>query len=163
MVEERAYFKEADGIGYVRVEGHMTALLCPKLKERILASLESPSPPSRIVFDLSGCEYMDSTFLGLIVGIGRRLSALNGNKPLLYGTKPVCMGLLRTIGVLGMVDVCAECAVPEEGMEPIVDGQAATARFILDAHEELSALSPENKSRFAGLAAILRRALGEEE
>jgi anti-anti-sigma factor len=162
-VEECAYFKEADGIGYVRAVGHMTALLCPLLKARIQASLDSPRPPERIVFDLTQCEYMDSTFLGLIVGIGKRLAARSGSKPLLYGTNQACMGLLRTIGVLGLVEISPRQAPAVEGMERISDSAAPTARFILDAHEDLSALSAENRSRFATLAAALRKVLGEED
>jgi len=161
-VDESAYFKEADGIGYVRAEGHMTALLCPLLKARIHSSLDSPRPPRRIAFDLTKCEYMDSTFLGLIVGVGKRLAAFNGTKPLLFGTNQACLGLLRTIGVLGLVELSGTGAPEVEGMERIADCAAPTARFILDAHEDLSAISAENRSRFATLAAALRKVLGEE-
>jgi anti-anti-sigma factor len=161
-VEEAAFFKEAEGIGYVRTEGHMTALLCPGLKARILASLDSPNPPLTIAFDLSACEYMDSTFLGLIVGVCKRLGAPHGRKVILHGTNEACLGLLRTIGVLGLVEVAEGPAPALEGMEPVGGGTKATARFLLDAHEELSKLSEDNRERFAALSTALRGALGED-
>jgi len=158
-VEEAAYFKEAEGTLYVKAVGHMTALLCPSLKSRIAASLDRPGETRRIVFDLGECEYMDSTFLGLIVSSCKRLSSLKLPKPVLSGASDTCLGLLRTIGVLGLVELSAE-ALPELGsMERIERDQAATARFILDAHEDLSALSNENRDRFAGLTAALKKSV----
>jgi len=162
-VEEAAYFKEEDGIAYVRAEGHMTALLCPSLKARIFARMEATPPIRGIEFDLSSCEYMDSTFLGLIVGVCKRLTSLNGRKPLLHCINEACAGLLRTIGILGLVELSAEPAPAIEGMEKVEVGASATARFILDAHEDLSRLSEENRDRFATLSALLRKALSDEE
>jgi anti-anti-sigma factor len=162
-VEEAVYYKEAAGTGFVRAEGHVTALLCPSLKARVFADIDSPSPPGRIEFDLGPCEYMDSTFLGLIVGVCKRIKARSGGRVVIRGANEACLGLLRTIGVLGLVDVSSEPMPPLEGMERIGGGAKATARFILDAHEDLSALSEENRSRFSALNSALRGAVESEE
>ncbi len=162
-MEEAAYYGKAEGICAIRAEGHMTAHLCPSLKARIHSDLDSAEPPRGVHFDLVACEYMDSTFLGLIVGICKRLKALNGAKPVLHGTNEACTGLLKTIGVLGLVELSSGPAPLVEGMERVEGGQKATARFMLDAHENLSDLSDENRSRFAGLASALRKALGEDD
>jgi len=162
-VEEAAFFTVGDGRILVRAEGHMTALLCPSLKARIFGALEAPEAPACVDFDLSACEYMDSTFLGLIVGVCKRLkSRSGGGRVVLHRTNEACLGLLRTIGVLGLVELSSEPCRGSEGMERIEGGPKASARFILDAHEELSALSEENRSRFSTLAAALRGALKDE-
>lgn len=162
-MEEAAYFKEANRTAYIRAEGHMTALLCPNLKARLFARLDALPPLEGVGFDFSSCEYMDSTFLGLIVSVCKRLATLNGRKPVLHQTNEACLGLLRTIGVLGLVELSAEPAPTLVDMERIEGGQSATARFILDAHEELSGLSKENRDRFATLSSVLRKTLSEEE
>lgn len=162
-MEEAVYFKVNGDAGYVRAVGHMTALLCPGLKAKIFASLDAPQRPKTIHFDLSACEYMDSTFLGLIVGVCKKLGAANGRKPVLHGVNEACVGLLRTIGVVGLVELSAEPIPPIADMERIEGGQRATARFLLDAHEDLSALSAENKGRFATLSSALRGAIGEDD
>jgi anti-anti-sigma regulatory factor len=162
-VEEAAYYKEADGIAYIRAEGHVTARLCPAIKARVFGRLDSPPPLEGIGFDLSSCEYMDSTFLGLIVSFCKRLASVNGRKPILHGTNEACQGLLRTIGVLGLVELSDEAVPALEGMERIEGGQSATARFLLDAHDALSSLSEENRGRFAALSSVLRKAASEED
>jgi hypothetical protein len=74
-----------------------------------------------------------------------------------------CRGLLRTIGVLSLVDLVDEDVALPTDMERIADGTRATAQFILDAHEELSALSEENRDRFSTLSALLKGSVKGDE
>jgi anti-anti-sigma factor len=158
-VQEAVYFKEEAGTVYVRAEGHVTAALCPGLKSRVFARLDSAPPVERVRVDLSACEYMDSTFLGLIVGMHKRFAPLGKGRIALLGANDACIGLLRTIGVLGLVELSGEEPMLPEGMERVAEGTRASAQFILDAHEELSGLSEENRARFAGLTAVLKGSL----
>lgn len=158
-MEEAAYFKEDGETVYIRAEGHVTAAVCPALKTRLFARLDAQPRATAVMFDLSQCEYMDSTFLGLIVGAQKRFAAAGGDKIRVLHVNEACRGLLRTIGVLGMVELSEEIVAFPSEMEKIDTGSRASARLILDAHEELSGLSEENHKRFAGLTSILREAL----
>ncbi|MDP3177092.1 MAG: STAS domain-containing protein [Spirochaetaceae bacterium] len=170
-VEEADFFKESDGITYVRAKGHLTARVCPGLKSRLFARLDSDPAVAAVFMDLASCEYMDSTFLGLIVGTQKRFSAAQaragGSTParriVLVGPNEICVGLLRTLGVLGMVEIRAEGPAFPAELDAVSGGTKATAGLILDAHEELSALSDENKARFAALSTALRSALDAEK
>lgn len=170
-MEEAVFFKESGGIAYVRATGHLTARVCPGLKSRLFARLDSEPTVAAVFMDLASCEYMDSTFLGLIVGTQKRFSAAQaragGSSPasriVLVGPNETCVGLLRTLGVLGMVEIRAEGPVFPAELDALSDGTKANASFILDAHEELSALSYENKARFAALSTALRSALDAEK
>ncbi len=166
-MEEAVYYKESADAVYVKATGHVTALVCPPLKAKLFARIDRDPPPAFVHIELSGCEYMDSTFLGLIVGTHKRLfrkpqdASARGLK--LYGVNEACRGLLRTIGVLGMVDIAqGELDLPAD-MERLAGGERATARFLLDAHEDLSELSVENRKRFSALTSVLRSAVESED
>jgi anti-anti-sigma factor len=159
-VEETAYFKEDGETVYIRAEGHVTAAVCPPLKAKLFARLDAQPRAQAVLFDLSDCEYMDSTFLGLIVGAQKRFQAAGGDKIVILNANEACRGLLRTIGVLGLIRLSEEKIALPDDMERMDSGPRASAQFILDAHEELSGLSEENRKRFAGLTSVLRDAIG---
>ena len=178
-MEEAIYFKSEGSTIYVRATGHMTALACPPLKTAIFERLEVEPPIERILFDLSDCEYMDSTFLGLIVGTQKRFAALapqdarSGEPPAgrpserraiqLLKVNDACKGLLRTIGVLGMVVLADEAPDFPRDLPRLTGEARASARFLLDAHEDLSGISDENRKRFSALTSVLRSAVDAEE
>ncbi len=160
---EAAFIKESDDGIFVRVQGHLTAQLCPELKARIFKRLEKAPVPSGIYMDLAEAEYMDSTFLGLIVGINKKYKALCGKPLCLVHVNETCGGLLHTIGVLKLVDIRDEGPEFPKMMDRIEPGARATAEFLLDAHEELAGLSDENRARFSTLTDALRSALGRDK
>jgi anti-anti-sigma factor len=166
-VEEAVYYRESADAVYVKATGHVTALVCPPLKSRIFARLDRDPPVERVLIELSECEYMDSTFLGLIVGTHKRsfLRARDASRRIvtLFGVNEACKGLLRTIGVLGIVSISAEDLALPADMERLAGGERATARFLLDAHEELSELSQDNRKRFSALTSVLRSAVESED
>jgi anti-anti-sigma factor len=166
-VEEAVYCKSEQRVIYAKATGHVTALVCPPLKAAIFDRLGAEPAVEKIYLDLSSCEYMDSTFLGLIVGTQKRFARLpgraGGGMIVLLGVNEACKGLLRTIGVLGMVELSDE-EVPFPADLPRLSGEArASARFLLDAHEELSGLSSENQRRFSTLTTVLKGAVEAEE
>ncbi len=168
-MEEAVYYKSEDGNVYIRATGHVTALVCPPLKTAVFERLDSQPPVAKVYLDLSDCEYMDSTFLGLIVGTQKRYARLFAGAKgacgsiVLVGVNEACKGLLRTIGVLGMVEL-SEAEIPFPADLPRLSGEArASARFLLDAHEDLSDLSAENRKRFSTLTSVLRSAVDSEE
>ena len=162
-MDEAFFFKDADEGVFVRVQGHVTASRCPELKGRIFSRLDKAPAPAEVYFDLSDCEYMDSTFLGLIVGVNKRFKPLTGKSVTVLHANPTCMGLLRTIGVTRLVVISdEEIALPGD-MEEIGPSSRATAEFILDAHENLSELSEENRNRFATLTQTLRGSAGKKD
>lgn len=165
-MEEAVFYTSEGGSIFIKATGHVTAAACPPLKDAVFARLEAEPKVDRICIDLEDCEYMDSTFLGLIVGTQKRFARLSSEgkrKVSLLRVNEACVGLLRTIGVLGMVELIE--AAPDFPAElPRLSGESRTsARFLLDAHEELSGISDENKKRFSGLTSVLKSVLENEE
>ena len=162
-MDEAIFFKDSENTLFIRAQGHVTAALCPELKAKAFSRLDAAPPIRAVYIDLATCEYMDSTFLGLIVGINKRYKARNGSAVVLLHVNQTCLSLLKTIGVLRLVEISDEDRPFPKLMEVISLGPRATAEFILDAHEELSDLSEENKTRFSTLTQTLRTSIKKTE
>ena len=68
------YKRELDGrTSVVAVEGELDLSTAPRLKWMLLDSLESEG--AQVVADLSLVDFMDSTALGVLVGVQRKLAA----------------------------------------------------------------------------------------
>ena len=160
-VEEALFVKTVDDRIYIKARGHVTAILCPELKTTCFTRFEAKPPVVEVNVDLTECDYMDSTFLGLIVGLTKRLNAASKRKITIFGANSSCLGLLKTIGVLGLVETGAEPVDFPAILDQVGRGSAATAEFLLDAHEELSSLSDENRAKFSALTTMLRDSLKE--
>lgn len=161
MSGEKAFVGFNGGALVLRAEGHITAALCPALKSRLLSFLEPQGGAARLHVDLSECEYMDSTFLGLLVFLAKTARNLLLPPPLVHRANSQCASLFRTMGMTKLMEFSREPAPSAGSFEEIVSNESLNSRFLLDAHRELSALSPENRNRFDVLTAILEKDLAE--
>jgi anti-anti-sigma factor len=78
----------ADGSATVRLSGELDISTAGEL-ERILGDLEAPGGPARIVVDLGGLRFMDSTGLRLLVTADLRLRREGRELALVPGPEPV--------------------------------------------------------------------------
>ncbi len=116
------------------------------------------------VLDLSECVLMDSTFLGVLAGLGLKLTSGNG-EPVRHGVElfnpsPRIIELLETLGVLHLFKITQGTftpAAPTQTLEhtPANPSKAEVTRTCMEAHETLMALSPENAARFKDVAQFL--------
>ncbi|MDD3839027.1 MAG: STAS domain-containing protein [Clostridia bacterium] len=68
---------EAQGNWYVKVEGEVDVYTAPKLKEKLLDPIEKEK--TDLVVDMHDLVYIDSTGLGVFIGVLRRVKEYNGN------------------------------------------------------------------------------------
>jgi anti-anti-sigma factor len=153
-LEEAILYKDNGDSIYVKAKGHIRAAICTGLRDLVYARLEQPGI-NNVYIDLSECDYMDSTFMGLIVSFKKKMSANSRGNVHIVKANEVCLGLLKTIGLTRLVTVDnADIDFPPF-MEDIVEKDKATAQFILDVHENLMDISDENKNRFSSLKSVL--------
>lgn len=118
---------------------------------------------SRFVFDLTDCTNMDSTFLGVLSGIGLKFS--NGKNvqigaPLeLLNPNPRIAQTLDNLGVADLF-VIKNCAEPLAGSYRPVERQADKSqvdltRNCLEAHLTLMDVKPENVQKFKDVTQFL--------
>jgi anti-sigma B factor antagonist len=118
---------------------------------------------NHFVFELCECLTMDSTFLGVLSGIGLKFSngkSVQVGAPLeLLNPNP---RIAETLENLGVADLFAIRNCPEpltEGFEPLAQAGNATkeelTRTCLEAHKTLMSIQPENIQKFKDVAQFL--------
>ena len=122
-----------------------------------------------IVLDLQECRLMDSTFLGVMAGIGARCDAMRkqGKNCVveLYRPSDRVVDLLDSLGVLNLFTITQD--VPNfECFQPVADGgvsKVELTRTCLEAHQQLMQSNPENERRFKDASDYFAKALRDAE
>jgi len=116
------------------------------------------------VLDLTDCQLMDSTFLGILAGFGLKLHAAKGGPTVeLLNANARIRDLLETLGVIHLFRLtqgtlaqsgCGELAAiaPMERGHPSKD---ELRQACLDAHRALIEIAPQNAAKFKEVAAFL--------
>jgi anti-anti-sigma regulatory factor len=118
----------------------------------------------RFVLGLSECVLMDSTFLGVLAGLGLKLSSGKGDQARrgveLFQPSPRIVELLETLGVLHLFKVTQGSFTPPLPTQPVEHtpakpSKAEVSRTCLEAHQTLMDLNPANAARFKDVAQFL--------
>jgi len=132
---------------------------------------------SRFVLDLTDCPLMDSTFLGVLSGIGLRFSTPRDGAPAavleLHNPNARVSDLLENLGIVHLFQVSdgppvsVEHLVCVEQTPPSPDRKIIT-QTCLDAHRTLMGINPANVPKFKDVAQFLAEDLkkleaGEQE
>ena len=155
--EEVLLTTSAEGL-VVKARGHVTARLCRELRHRVEERFAALSGP--LVVDLSDCSYMDSTFLGLLASLNRRLCGPRGSRLIVHNPSDRCELLMREVGLLGLLSLRRGPEIAADEEERVTCREQVNAEFLLKAHEELMELSDENRRRFSLIRGILKREAG---
>ena len=119
---------------------------------------------SHFVLDLSECVLMDSTFLGVLAGLGLKLSGGNGDQAQrgveLFNPSPRIVELLDTLGVLHLFKVTRGSFTPPASGQPAEriaaePSKEEVGRTCLEAHQTLMDLNPANAAKFKDVAQFL--------
>lgn len=152
-----------DGRVFVRVVGRGTFQNSQPLRSFAQSMMEQGC--SLFVVDLSGCSGMDSTFLGVLAGIGLRLrrSGSGGQVQLLHVS---CHNLevLETMGLdrlfsmqqgVGNVDAAPMELLPLPGTTLGGMDRETLANVVWEAHQTLAQVDDRNASLFQGVNDVL--------
>ncbi len=156
---------------YIVVRGRATFKISPAFKR--LCSTLMESGVHQLILDMSGCPGMDSTFMGVIAGQSLKLEG-EGGRVMMINLSAYLRGLIATLGLDTLVE--AHTAVPSQiNMKEIaalckpvpteipVSGKDISARTMLDAHETLARLLPENEEKFKDVLKYLRAELSSPD
>ena len=154
----------------VRVVGRGTFQNCQPLRQFVLERIERGQ--HEFVVDLGQCQGMDSTFLGVLGGLGLRLQDMGYPSAIhVINASPRHAELLQTLGLDRLLDIKAGGPVVLEGTDfhPLPDADITqlahpltkdeAADLILEAHDNLIRVDERNAPRFKELTRTLRQAL----
>jgi hypothetical protein len=128
----------------------MSAAMCQPLRERIKHRLQSGLATEQILVDLSSCEHMDSTFIGLLVGLGK-MAGLE-----LLSPSEGSLQALEALGLDRLLSIRRD-PLPWSGSLALLPEAEATPELILESHEQLMRISEENRERFSAVQDLLKK------
>ena len=161
MSEAQLRVARRGGLVVWRLEGELRHLLADALEHCIEQDLGSAL--QRLVIDLSGATFIDSTLLGMLVLAARRARAQSAFPPLLICPEGDLWDQLVGLhldGLFQRIDA-PDRALPEA--HPVALGDAddprAQAALVLRAHQALVRHDPRNAETFAALLRVLQAEL----
>jgi anti-sigma B factor antagonist len=157
------------GVALVRVQGRGSFKISTALKQFGEAALAGGC--STAVVDLGACSGMDSTFMGVLAGIATRLKRQGSGDLYLLKLSPRTRHLVTTLGLSQIVCICEPGEEPEPLRKVLAEtgeltslqiagsNTRETAQTMLEAHENLTDLLPDNRPRFKDVLTFLREDL----
>ncbi|MFQ5654375.1 MAG: STAS domain-containing protein [Planctomycetota bacterium] len=114
------------------------------------------------VLDFSHCEGLDSTFLGILLGMALNDDEERSHVVVVNATDGVSR-VLAEVGIDRLVEVLPEAMtlpdVPMRRLEGVEAHGVDPMGMILKAHENLCRVGPSNQERFGGFLRLLRKEL----
>lgn len=146
-----------DGL-WVGVRGRATQRVCPTVDQLVADYAATCEQAPQVTIDLSGCDWIDSTFAGWLTGLKKRLARRAGRLRLV-GCSARCLKSLARMHLAEAFEI-AEAARPGETREvACLTGDrpdSAALKLMLAAHEDLSGVSDENAKVFGPIVEALR-------
>lgn len=147
---------------WISVHGRGTFQNSPAVAEFV--SENSPSGKMSLVVDLTECTNADSTFLGTLAACGSRLRR-SGGKIFFTGADGTIESFLARYGLLTLASPNTTPTAPLRSILrdlPLDASFEAKRRTVIDAHEALAGLTPENKERFRDALEFLKHQVPED-
>ncbi|MBN2738653.1 MAG: STAS domain-containing protein [Spirochaetales bacterium] len=161
-MQNEIYYIEKDNQLFIKASGHITANICFGLRQKVFSRIEHQPMVTAIYADLSECEYMDSTFMGLLIGFNKKLLSQLHKKLCVIHPSKESQEHLTDLGLDKILGYCnTEVDFPDK-MDLISQKDSLPPEFVLKAHEDLIEISEENKSRFKLVKDILAKKLRDQ-
>jgi len=152
-------------LGFVKVVGRGSFQNSGCLKTFYLQLLKDNV--DKFVVDLDQCTYLDSTFLGILLGLGLKLKAAGNGLLHILNASPRNVELLKNLGLDRLISIDAKRidlnGVADQKLEALecpTQTKAEAGPTILEAHEALMEFDPRNVPKFKDVVEFLREDLG---
>jgi anti-sigma B factor antagonist len=155
-----------DHLFVIRVVGRGCYQNAGGLKQ-LFDSLIKADPGTELIVDLEGCTSLDSTFMGVLAGVGLNQRASKRGRLMLVNLNEHTSRQLQTLGLNHILDIRA--GIPDlpspkaVSFENLPDSQPQSRleqiRMMIEAHEQLIDADAGNEVRFQGVLAYLANSL----
>ncbi len=151
----------------VRISGKASFLNSSPVKDLFDQLVEQGK--ARFVIDFKNCTGMDSTFLGILAGLGIKMMKADPPGSIVLtrlGTRN--LELIQNLGLhrLLTVDTGDELETGSTGMVAVEKSPRLTevenARLVLEAHENLVEIDESNKTKFQDVISFLKSQIEEQ-
>ncbi len=138
----------------LQIKGSGTMVYSTAVQEFVAQSFTNGA--ESIVLDLSGCTYLDSTFLGTLVNMHRQWNKNGQKRFVVAASESKVKDLLHAARVDSILPMVAEVPQCVGECMPIAvtnaAAKAAFARHIMECHQHLAEIEGPNQAKFAMIA-----------
>ena len=147
---------------WIKVEGKGSFLNSGSFKEFARQMVERGY--REFVVDLANCAMMDSTFMGTMAGVALRLKEIGRGHLHIVHCGERSHELLSGLGLDHVFDVHPNGSVAPESevLAPVAEQKQEQTRTMLEAHEALCEVAPENVFRFKDVLEYLKQDLHQK-
>ncbi len=148
----------------IRAVGHIRANDCYPLREELFPELDAPGGRRECYVDLSRCTYMDSTFIGLLVAMDKKIGRQDARRRLhLMNPAPECLESLRKLGLDRKLSIeNGTTLLPAVRFRGLNASEKPAPEFILKTHEALMETSEEARKKFGLVMDLLAKKIREK-
>lgn len=148
-----------DRVHVLRFVGDIRYTLSPSIA-RYLEGIFAGPEPAGFVIDLTKTDSIDSTNLGLLVRVAKRMQALNDRRITIVSNRADINSVLTSMALDQVFDIVADSnlapgpgqRIPHENTE-----REGLSRTLIDAHRALMELSEHNVELFRDVVASLEK------
>ena len=150
---------------YVVIQGKGTAEYCSELDACIQKYLSS-SDINHVYFDTKEALYLDSSFIGIILSVKKKLSLKEDSVCLLNPSDKIVdifqiMGLNSFVPSIYDTNIfCEECTIE---IHKKLENSISDIKLLLESHKTLMATSSENHKRFALVEKVFQKELEQKQ
>ena len=165
MDQTRLFYADVGEISFLFIEGMANHVIAYSLKEFI--GLWENNRTSSLIIDLKDCTYIDSTVMGILAS-GYSFTRKTPDRTIkLINPTPTLISALTSLGLhkfLQIIDIDIPLGVKKIEI-PInsTEDKNSMKELIIESHQVLSDISPENQQKFRILMETLSRSVDNKE
>ena len=150
---------------YVVIEGKGTAEYCSELNGCI-QNYFSSMDIDHVYFDTKNAIYLDSSFIGIILSVKKKLSSKEKSVCLLNPSDKI-VDVFQLMGLDSFVPsiyeqkiLCEKCSIE---IHKKLENTISDIKLLLDSHKTLMSTSSENYKRFALVEKVFQKELDQKQ
>ncbi|MGA2142688.1 MAG: STAS domain-containing protein [Brevinematales bacterium] len=153
--------------GYIiKVIGKGTMEYCSELFQFLSEKIENEKAEN-VYFELSETTYLDSSFIGVIVSVQKKLKKASNGNLILLNPSDKTKEILSTMGLLDIMpiqenDTFKNIEISSE-IKKKLEKNYQDIQVLLESHQNLMELSSENRKRFSLVEEMLKKELEKEK
>jgi anti-sigma B factor antagonist len=151
---------------YIKTKGHITAKHAFIIRELIHKTFLHQKHQIKVFFDLSSTEYMDSTFLGMMLAIDKKFSRHKHIDSIIINPCEKALIILIRSHLINFLSV-ESIPIPANVLLNRIDENIKISdyeklKILYDTHDKLSSVDPEHKPDYEIVKDIIKKEISKK-
>ena len=159
MDNDKVLHASHDDVHVLRFIGDIRYPLSPSI-DRYLEEIFTRSQPAGFIIDLTETDSIDSTNLGLLARLAKRMKTLDSQRITLVSNRTDINSVLTSMALDEVFDIVQDTRLPTDAAQEVPqDGtdRETLAHTLIEAHRALMDLNERNREMFRDVVASLEK------